>query len=112
MAAVFPDSDADEIGCSDATDLFVDQKITVRKQGKRYIVGFPEITDLKSRVSGTDANQFDFSLKSLIAFDGAIHLVDRRSLPLAKGSVHAEYLNDNDFRLDLGDGKGILSGNP
>jgi hypothetical protein len=32
----------------------------------------------------------------LVAFDFAIHLVDSGSLPLTEGSVHAEYLNDND----------------
>ncbi len=96
MAAIIHYSDTNKKRSSNFANLLVDGKITVREKGKRYIIGLFKISDFESRVSDTDADQFDFPFKSLVAFDFAIHLVDRGSLPLTEGSVHAEYLNDND----------------
>ena len=112
MAAVIFYSDADEIRCSHFTDLLVDRKIAVREQGKRNVIRVFEIADLECGVAGPDTQQFDFAFQKLIAFDFAKHLIDRGSLPLTEGSVHTEYLNDDDIGLNFWNGKGRFIGNP
>ncbi len=96
MAAIIHYSNTNKKRGSNFANLLVDGKNTVREKGKRYIIGLFKISDFECRVSDTDTDQFDFSFKSFIVFDFTVHLVDRGSLPLTEGSVHAEYLNDNE----------------
>jgi len=112
VAAIIPYSDTNKKRCSNLTHLFVDGKITIREKGKRYIVGFFKIADFKSRVADTDADQLDFVFESFVAFDFAVHFVDRGSLPLTEGSVHTEYFNDDDISPYFRNGKGVLADDP
>ena len=99
MAAIIPDSNTNEKRCSDLTHLFVDCKITIRKKGKRNIIGLFKITDFESRVPGTDADQLDFVFEPFVAFDFAVHFVDRGSLPLTERSIHTKYFDNNHVGL-------------
>lgn len=110
MAAVTFYAYADKIRRWNFTNLFVYRKITIRKKGKWYIVCLLKITDFQCRITDPDADQFNLSFKSDVAFDFAIHLIDRGSLPLTEGSVHIEYLNNNDVSFNLRDAERILTG--
>ena len=88
----------------------MNREITIREKGKGYIVSLFKITDLESRIPDTNAHQLDSSLKSLIVLNDTVHLIDRRSLPLAVGSVHTEYLNDDNLGAYLGNREGVFAG--
>ena len=107
VAAVIPYSNTNKKGRSDLTHLFVDRKIAIREKGKRYIIGLFKIADFKSRVPGTDADQLDFVFKPLVAFDFAVHFVDRGSPPLTERSIHTKYFDDNHVCLYFRDREGF-----
>ncbi len=107
VAAIIPFSDTNKKRGSDLTHLFVDRKITIRKKGKRYIIGLFKIADFESRVPDTDADQLDFVFEPFVAFDFAVHFVDRGSLPLTERSIHTKYFDDNHFCLYLRDREGF-----
>ena len=109
VAAVTPYANTDKKGCSDLTHLFVDCKITIRKKGKRNIIGLFKITDFESRVPGTDADQLDFIFEPFVAFDFAVHFVDRGSLPLTERSIHTKYFDDNHLGLYFRDREGFAA---
>ena len=109
VAAVIPYSNTNEKRRSDLTHLFVDCKITVRKKGKRYIIGFFKIADFESRVPGTDADQLDFVFEPFVAFDFAVHFVDRGSLPLTERSIHTKYFDNNHVGLYFRDREGFAA---
>ena len=73
------------------------------------MVSLLKIADFQCRITNPDADQFNLSFKSDVAFDFAIQLIDRGSLPLAKGSVYIEYLNNNDISFNLRNRERILS---
>ena len=110
VAAVFVYTDTNKKRRSNLTDDFVDSKIAVREKGKRNIVGLLKIADLECRVAGPDPQQFNSAFQTFIAFNFAKHFVDRGSLPLAEGSVHTKYLNDNDISLYFWNGEGFFAG--
>ena len=112
VAAVIVYTNANKKRCSNFTDHFVDGKIAVREKGKRDIVGLFKIADLKGSVAGPDTQQFNFALQTFIAFNFAKHFVDRGSLPLTEGSVHAKYLNDNDIGFNFWNGEGLFADDP
>ena len=110
VAAVLVYADTDKIGGSYFADLLVDFKIAIRKKRKRNIVRFFEIADLESRIAGTDTHQFDLAFQALVTFNFAIHLIDRRSLPLAERSVHTEYLDNDNIGFYFRNAKSLLAG--
>jgi len=107
VAAIIPYSNTNKKRCSNLTHLFVDCKSTIRKKGKRYIIGLFEITDLESRVPDTDADQLDFAFEPSVAFDFTVHFVDRGSPPLTERSIHTKYLDNNHFCLYFRDREGF-----
>ena len=104
--------DADEKWCPDFAYFFVYRKICIRKQWKRDFIFLFKISNFKRGIADADSDQFDPSFKFGIFLNAAIHLVDRRSLPLAKRSVHTEYLYDHDIGLDIRDFKRLFAGQP
>lgn len=110
MAAIFLYANTNKKRRANFTDLLVDRKIAIRKKGKGYIVGIFKIADLEGRISDTDAHQLDSSFKSFIALDETVHLVNRRSLPLAVRSVHTEYLNDDNLGAYLSNLESVFPG--
>ena len=94
-------SDTDKIGRSDFPQLFVDDKIAIRKKGKLNIIGFPEIIHFKSRVAYADSDYFHLSLEFGVVFNVAKDFVYSGSLPLTVWSVHAENFNNDHLGLDL-----------
>ena len=101
MRSVRYHSDTDKIGCAHFTDFFVNGKIAIRKQRKRYIIFFLKKSDFKGRIPHANADQFNLALELSIIFNFAVHFIDRRSLPLAKGSVHAEYFYNYNLSFNV-----------
>ena len=107
VAAICSYANTNKKWCSDLTHLFVDGKIPIREQGKRYIICLFKIADFKSRVPDTDADQFNPVFEPAVAFDFAVHLVDRGSLPLAVRSIHTKYFDDDHFGFYLRNREGF-----
>ena len=109
VTAVIPYTNTDKKRGSDLTHLLVNCKIPIRKQGKRYIISFFEIAHFEGRVPGTDADQLNLVFEPAVAFDFAVHLVDRGSLPLTERSIHTKYFNDNHFGFYFRNREGLAA---
>jgi hypothetical protein len=99
----------DEVRRPHLSHQFVDLVVCIRKKRERDLVSFLEVIDLEGRVACTDSDYLDFPLKLRIALDFPVDFVDRRSLLLAVGSIHAEDLDDNHLRRNVGNCKIFLS---
>jgi hypothetical protein len=96
MCSIFIDFHNKEIRSSDHSQHLMDVIIFIFEQRERHLVGFPEIVNLKGRISRTDTDKFYLSFCVRIVFYDLIQFVDRRSLLLTERSVHTEDL-DNDY---------------
>ena len=112
MGAIGVVANADKIRSAHLTQLFVNQEITIGKQGKGNIIGLFKMIDLERRIADTDADEFDLALIPGIAFDFSVDLVDSGSLPLTVGSVHAEHFDDHDGGIDIRYGEILLPLDP
>jgi hypothetical protein len=88
---------------ADFPQEFVDAKVPVGKEGERHLVPFFEGCHFKIRVSSPKAEDFNFALKFLVFFYELIERVYVRGVGLAVWAVHAKYLQDDYFCLELRD---------
>lgn len=69
VCSVFINSDGEKIRCPDISDLLMNGKIIIGKEGERDFVGISEMLDFKGGIAGTDPYQFEAVLKAAIILD-------------------------------------------
>lgn len=97
------DLDTDEIWSLRLTQCRVDRLILIRKEREGDFVFLLEVLHIRGSVANADADYFHFALEIFSLLDCLVKFVHPERFLLARRSVPAENLNDNNRGIDIRD---------
>jgi len=87
----------EKMGCVNLSDFFMNLEFAIGEERKGNSVIAAIKIDFISGISGTNADDLQLSVQVAALIDKRVQLVDPWRLALADGTIHAEYLHDDDL---------------